>query len=171
MIYNAEYKPYIIRSLNGFRPIIFIGFFAMILVGLLNGEAGIKISILIGAAFLLVVFVFSLIENRTYLKSIEIVEETKNITLIIYKYNRFQKRVEFKLSDLKIEIQETVIVYESYYLKITERESGKRVFKQASVGGWNTKLFVDVIKELDKINSTTTDVSYIKGAYKYGLYF
>jgi hypothetical protein len=117
---------------------------------------------------LLITFIDSLIKNVFFLRTIEINEETKTVTLIIYRFDNPQKRIEYKATDLKFEIQEIVVIFESYYLKIVEKGDNTRVFRQACVGGWNTKLFVEIIKKLDDINGTSTDISLVKGAYKYG---
>ena len=168
MTNNPVYKPYFIRSLNGFKPIIFIGFFAILFVGLLNGGEGIRITLLIGAGLLLITFINSLIKNVFFLRSIEINEETKIVTLTIYRFDYPKKRIEYNINDLKFEIQEIVVVFESYYLKIMDKVDNTSVFRQACVGGWNTKLFVEIIKKLDDINGTSTDISLVKGAYKHG---
>jgi len=164
---SPVYKSYIVRSLGGVKPIIIVSILAVFFVGLLNGRFGFNISLVLGGVIFLVVMIVSLIENAILLRSFEINEETNTIILTLMKFNHHYKTLKFDIDEVKIEIQERGIVYESYFLKIMIKNNDSQVLRQSSVGGWNTKLFVDIIKKVDEIKGTTTDVSYVKGAFKY----
>ena len=167
MSINPVYRPYIIRSLGGVKPIIVVTIIAVLFVGLLNGRNGFNISLALGLMIFFVVIIVSMIENVIFLRSFEINEETNNITLTLIKFNHHHKTLKIDIDEVKIEIQEKVIVFESYFLRIATKNNDAQIFRQSSVGGWNTKLFIEIIKKIDEINGTTTDVSYVKGAFKY----
>jgi hypothetical protein len=167
MINNPIYKPFIIRVFFSFTPLILVMFFLVIFLGLFYGKDGIIETLIIGIGLLLYSFITFLIRNVDFLKSITINEEEKRIELEIYRFNHSQKKVEYNIRDVNIEIQEVYSIYKLYYLRIVEKKNNKQIFRQPCTGGWDTKKFVAIVKVIDKINGTTTDFSCIGGAYKY----
>lgn len=151
IVFNPSKAQFLKRVLGGFKPIIVLAILLMMTVGLVYRESGLRISILISLAFIVYVFLDSFYRNVFYLKSLTINKENKKISLEINKYDRITESIKCSNDKLSIELKEVVVIYESYYLIIRDAVNNRRIIKQGSVGGWNKKLFSEIIKALEDI--------------------
>jgi hypothetical protein len=168
-ILNPTYRPYINRifKVNNPLPIIF-GIAGILIVGIFYGIHGITISIGICLVFIALLIITNAVDNIYFLKSFILNPTTKTISLSIVRFNTPYLNTQFDIKDLNLEICEKVVVFESYSLKISDTKSCKMIINQKCVVGWNTKLFVEIVHEVDKITGKKTDVSTVKGAFRYG---
>jgi hypothetical protein len=168
-ILNPTYKPYIDRifKINNPLPIV-IGIAGVLIVGIFYGIQGITISIGFCLVFIALLIITNAIDNRYFLNSFILNPITKTISLTIVRFNMPYINTQVDIKDVDLEICEKVVVFESYSLKISDKISSKMIINQKCVGGWTTKHFVDIIREVDKITGKKTDVSTVKGAFRYG---
>ena len=108
----------------------------------------------------IVSFVF---KNKYFVKQISINTEESIFHVCIYRYDKFYKKINMNLSDVKIEIRGLASIgsrKETFYLCIYENK--KRIIKQRQIGGWNTELFIEILKFVNDYNGSPTYTDYIR---------
>lgn len=107
----------------------------------------------------LAVLINSLYRNIYYLKQLDINEEGKTLKYLVVKFDNNYLENELKIEDLKARIVEKIGVYKTYLLKIKHDDI---VIRQRTFGGWNTKLFIKVITNINEIQGKKTYLNYVR---------
>lgn len=158
-MYNPEYTSYLRRTFGAFRPIIVIMLIVCLGFGLINGGLTMQICIAYCLIIFLAVLINSLYRNIYYLKQLDINEEGKTLKYLVVKFDNNYLENELKIEDLKARIVEKIGVYKTYLLEIKHDDI---VIRQRTFGGWNTKLFIKVITNINEIQGKKTYLNYVR---------
>jgi hypothetical protein len=150
-------KDYIERVVsNVFNPRISF-LLIVILIGLLSNQF--LTSLFVSSALFVIVIISSIINNIYLLKEIAIDETDRILKYSIIKYNKPYKTVECKVDDIVISIKSNRIIYRSFVMVIKHKDF---IYKQNTLGGWNTSEFIEVVKKLNDLKQLPTFVDWVK---------
>jgi hypothetical protein len=157
-IIQPKYWTYKKRIFQSIKRISFI-LLVILIVGLINNDYLIVSSIFF-IVILFVIIITSLIQNKEYLESLGINENTQTIRLKIRLKDAIKFDKEILIEDLEIKIKKIYRVYSFYVLEIYNKR--EKILAQHTYGEWTKEKFIQILKKVNDLKGIKTYTDYIR---------
>ncbi|NOZ46003.1 MAG: hypothetical protein GXO79_04390 [Chlorobi bacterium] len=154
-IFQPKYRTYSNRIFHSLKRVSII-LIALVLIGLISN----LYLVIFVFLMLIILTLYSIIQNKEYIEKIEINEELKTIKIKTRTKDYENVEKEYSINEIDIIIKKTYVVYPTFILEIFSNKN--RILKQKTLGEWNTDYFINILKKVNELKGKKTYIDYVK---------